>query len=407
VDNGKTYRRKRRPTVDMPGSESISTKFNREELFQILQELIQINSENPPGKEEAVAKLVQHILQKNDIPAELSWAGPARPNVIARLKGRADGPKMIFNGHLDTVPSGQGWTKDPFSGTIMDGKIFGRGAADMKSGVASMMYSAIVLKRMGAPFSGELILFFDVDEELQNAGMKKFLTENISADYAVIGEPTSLDICTGHRGCSRYRLKTYGTPGHTSFVINPDNAIYKMAKLVVALETLAADIYGRIDPRMGNASLTVSQIQGGTGVNIVPSLCEIFIDRRSFPGETYEDLLREIDTCIAKAAEPLNLTYDLECYQFVPATVIGSDDPFVLRLLSAAAKVRGKEPPVRIFEATCEAPFLSIDKGIATIIFGPGSITQAHVIDEYVELDEVEKAALIYIYLALDMLKGE
>jgi len=391
----------------MQSPELISSKFNREELFQILQELIQKNSENPPGEEEAIAKLVQSILQKNDIQAELSWAGPARPNVIARLKGREGGLKMLFNGHLDTVPSGPGWAEDPFGGTIRDGKLFGRGAADMKSGMAAMMYSAIVLKRMGAPFSGELILSFNVDEELQNAGMKKFLTENISADYAIIGEPTGLNICIGHRGCARYRLKTYGTPGHTSFVVHPDNAIYKMAKLVVALETLAKDIYGRIDPLMGNASMTVSQIQGGTGVNIVPCLCEIFIDRRMFPGETYADLLKEIDTCIAKAAEPLDVKYNLECYQYVPATVIGSDDPFVLRLMSVAAKVRGKETPVEIFEATCEAPFLAIDKGIATIIFGPGSIAQAHVIDEHVELDEVEKAALIYINLALDMLKGE
>ena len=272
---------------------------------------------------------------------------------------------------------------------------------DYISGLFLLTYGE---KKIDYKTAVQLIRMIDREIEIPK---KKFLTGNISADYAIIGEPTSLNICIGHRGCARYSLKTYGTPGHTSFVVHPDNAIYKIAKLVVALEALAQDIYGRVDPLMGNASLTVSQIEGGVAVNIVPDLCEVNIDRRTLPDETYEDVLREIDTCVAKVAEPLKITYTLECCQFVPATVIESDDPFVQRLFSVASKVQGGKTPVSIFEATCEAPFFSINKGIPTIIFGPGSLRQAHVIDEYVELNEVEKAALIFIYLALDILKGE
>ena len=377
--------------------------FQKEELFGILQGLIQKPSENPNGTEEEAAKYVLGVLQNHGIGAELSWVAPGRPNVIARLKGEKAGSTLLYNGHLDVVPAGPNWSVDPFRGIIKDGKLFGRGASDMKSGVSAMLYAAIVLKRMGCPFAGELILYFNVDEEGPNSGMKKFLTEDITADFAVIGEPTQLNLCIGHRGVARYRVRTRGTPGHTAYVTEPDNAITKMTKFITALEELGAKIKRKKDSVLGPASLIVSQISGGTAPNVVPGWCEIEIDRRTLPGETREGVLQEIRACLDETARLHGIGYELEEYLFLPASLIDKDHAFVKRLMKSIRNVRKTESRIEAFGATCEAPFFSIEKQIPTLIFGPGSLEQAHVADEYVLLDEVVEASLVFIDLVLSL----
>ena len=377
--------------------------FRKEELIQILQHLIAINTENPPGREEPAARYILDLLHRNGIESELQWAAPERPNLIARLKGRRPGPSIIYNGHLDVVPAGSGWTHPPFGGGITEGRLYGRGAADMKSGVAAMLYAAIVLKRLGLPFAGEIILFFNVDEERLNLGMNAFLAEEVYAHYAVVGEPTGLKLCMGHLGCSRFFLRTRGTPGHTSVVTHPDNAIYKMANLIGALERLDQAIRQRGHPVLGRGSLTVSTIKGGTAVNIVPEICEIEIDRRTFPNETLEAVQAEIEDCLRSVSVLDGTSYALESYQSVPATLIDREAPLVKHLAGVTERIQQAEPVVASFDATCEAPFLSVQKGIPTVIFGPGDLKQAHIHDEYVELEAVEKAAKIYALLAFNL----
>ena len=374
--------------------------FRKEELFQILQDLVALNTENPPGREEPAARFIAELLERNGIESEFQWAAPERPNLIARLKGCSPGPSIIYNGHLDVVPAGSGWTHAPFEGTIAGGRLYGRGAADMKAGVAAMLYAAVVLKRLGVPFAGEIILFFNVDEERLNLGMNAFLAQEVHAQYAVVGEPTGLKLCIGHLGCSRFKLQTRGTPGHTSVVTHPDNAIYKMAKRIAALERLDQVIRQRTHPVLGRGSLTVSTIKGGTAVNIVPEFCEVEIDRRTFPDETLDTVRAEIDACLRNASTPDEAAYTLESYQSVPATLIDRQAPLVKRLAAAMRRIQQAEPMITSFEATCEAPFLSIQKGIPTVIFGPGDLKQAHIADEYVDLEAVEQAAKIYAVLA-------
>ena len=386
-----------------PGVFKDPNVFRKEELYQILQHLVALNTENPPGKEEPAARFIHDLLKKNGIESHLQWAAPERPNVVARLKGQSPGPVILYNGHLDVVPAGDGWTETPFGGDIKDGRLYGRGAADMKSGVAAMLYAAIVLKRLKTPFAGEVMFFFNVDEERLNLGMNTFIAEDVSAHYAVVGEPTSLQLCIGHLGCSRFKLKTHGIPGHTSVVTHPDNAIYKMAKLIDSLELLDKTIRQRVHPVLGRGSLTVSTIRGGTAVNIVPEICEVEIDRRTFPNETLETVQAEIDKCLRKVSAPAGMAYDLKSYQSVPATLIDREAPIVKRLAAVIGHIQKAEPVVASFGATCEAPFLSVNKGIPTVIFGPGSLKQAHIANEYVELEEVKKAAMIYALLAMNL----
>src|SRR5690625_3743876 len=307
--------------------------FQSEELLDIVQGLIAQKSEYPINTEESAARYVQKLLFDNGIEAKLDWAADGRPNVFAEVTGRTSGPTLLYNGHLDVVPAGEGWQSDPFESVIHEGKLYGRGAADMKSGVAAMIYSAIVLKRMGNPFAGKLILFFNVDEERENLGMRHFLEGNVSADFAIISEPTELDICIAHKGVARYRLRTKGTPLHAAKVKeNDNNAVVNMTTFIKALEDLNKKIKCKRDPILGNASLTVTQIKGGTAINVVPSQCEIEIDRRLLNGETEEAALVEIENVLQHVAETNNIDYELENYLFLPATNISKNHILVENL---------------------------------------------------------------------------
>ena len=379
----------------------VAEVFDRGELTRILLGLVQQPSENPPGCEVGVARLIEQLLEAEGIECALSLAAPGRPNVMASVTGTAPGPRTIYNGHMDVVPVGGGWTREP-TGAIEGDRLYGRGAADMKGGVAAMLYAGILLKRMGSRFRGELLLFFNVDEERTNLGMTQFLRESVDADFAVVGEPTSLDVCFGHRGCARYRLRTLGTPGHTAVTTEPDNAISKMTKLITALETAYAPMLRRRhDPVLGSASLVVSQIAGGSAPNIVPDRCEIELDRRLLPGETREGARSELRGVLEQVAKREAFSFELDDYLFLPASTIDEDHALVRDFRRASSR-HYPDVAIRTFNATCEAPFFSVDRGIPTVIYGPGALAQAHVPDEHVELHEVEMACRTYIDFLLD-----
>ncbi|WP_145947037.1 M20 family metallopeptidase [Paenibacillus sp. Y412MC10] len=391
--------------------------FHEQELLDIVCGLIRIPSENPPGREEAAARYVLQLLQDEGIEAELQWAAPQRPNVVARLKGAAEGPALLYNGHLDVVPAGEGWSEDPFAAVVRGGELIGRGAADMKSGVTAMLYAAILLHRRGCPFAGELILLFNVDEERENVGMRHFMRSGIHADFAVIGEPTGLGICTAHKGVGRYRIRTAGVAGHAAKVLEPDNAIPKMAALISALEPLRSRLKESADPLLGYATLNVTQIKGGTAPNIVPQHCEIEVDRRVIPGETAAQVLEQLKEALHAAAGTSSgaglsagtgeVTYEVDDYLFIPASTIPQDHELVQALVDVTGNVLVNPSAIGIFEATCEAPFLSVDLGIPTVIFGPGSLDQAHVKDERVPVRQITDAAKVYMQLAMRLLQQQ
>jgi succinyl-diaminopimelate desuccinylase len=382
----------------------LTSYFDSQELIRIAQRLIQIPSENPSGNEEKVALCIKDILVENGIASELSWAAPERPNLMATLQGSLPGPTMIYNGHLDVVPAGPKWTKDPYAGIIENGKLYGRGASDMKSGVAAMLYAAIVLKRTGTPFKGKLILLFNVDEEYSNIGIKHFLQQDIQADYVVISEPSDMDVCICNKGAGRYRLHTFGISGHTSVVENPDNSIYKMAKLIVALEQLSIKIKQRSHEMLGTASLTVAQVNGGSAPNIVPNHTQIEIDRRVLPGEEETEVYKEIELTVKEIAVRDGFDIQMEQYLYVPPHSIEKDHILTQTALRVTSEIAKKDKVTKTFFATTEASFFSVNKRIPTIIMGPGSLHQAHKEDESVDLQEVIDASKVYIQLAIQLL---
>ncbi|KFC09262.1 acetylornithine deacetylase [Trabulsiella guamensis ATCC 49490] len=380
------------------------TADERQELLTLLCSLIQHPSENPPGNENAVAHYIASLLQTEGIETHIHDVVPGRPNVVAILKGQKPGKRLILNGHSDVVPCGDGWSVEPFAAVIDGDRVIGRGAADMKSGVAAMMYAAMLIHRRRYAFNGEIVLLFNVDEERVNLGMEHFVAQGVSADYAIIGEPTSLEICIAHKGVSRTRLTTYGTAGHAAKVRDPDSAIDKMARLLPGILEECQQVKQKTHALLGNASMLVTTITGGSAPNIVPQSCFIEIDRRVLPGETRNDINASLLTALQPAGLTSKKDYSLENYLFIPASAIDATHPLVDAAERAVTAVTGSAKKT-VFEATCEAPFFSVGCQIPTLIVGPGDLSQAHVKDEFVCIEELHQAAKIYASLALDLLR--
>ena len=176
--------------------------------------MIRRRSDFPHATEAACCHFVAEVLHREGIPYRLVEVAPGRPNIYATLDGSEEGPTIILNGHLDVVPATEdNWSHPPFEPVVRDGLLFGRGASDMKGGLASCLYTAIALKRAGASFKGRLILFFNVDEERTNLGMRQFLSESVDADFAIVAEPTENELHIGHRGVARFFVADAGPAG--------------------------------------------------------------------------------------------------------------------------------------------------------------------------------------------------
>lgn len=384
--------------------DKISKVYCDKELINIFKMLLRINSENPGKYEEDLSIKIHNILENEGIKSELVYVAEGRPNLYCFLKGKTDGKTVILNGHLDTVPAGNEWKYDPYGAyEDSEGFIYGRGASDMKAGLASMLYALICLKRMGYPKRGNILLFFNVDEEAINLGIKEFLKRNIQADYAIVGEPTELNVSVGHRGVARFLLRTRGTSAHSGVVNNPDNAIEKMNALLPDLFRWGIDIKKEKQNKLlGNAFSNITMIRGGTAANIIPDMCEVEIDRRLLPGETEEQVFLEYDNLLKNK----NIPYELENYTFLPASLIDDKHPFVKKVHQIVLKYN-KNSEVNVFGACCEAAFFSIHNQIPTIIYGPGSLKEAHVINEKIHKSQVALAAKSYIEICIKLLQNE
>lgn len=370
--------------------------FNEDELIHMFKDIIKIPSENPGNFEEGVVKKIQEILDKEGISSYLRYVDNKRPNLYAILEGPEEGKTLLYNGHTDTVPISEVWDYGPFSAhEDEEGYIYGRGTSDMKAGVVSMLYAAICLKRLDYPKKGKLILLFNADEEVINLGMKQFLEEDITADFAIISEPTELDVAIGHRGVSRYYVTTEGTAGHACYVSRPNNAIEKMHKLLTPVFKWGEEIKKqKTNDFLGSALSNITTIKGGIAGNIIPDKCVAEIDRRLLPGELKEEVLIEYQKIFSSNDDGID--YKIENYTFLPASLIDKEHSFVKSVNGVVQKYK-EDVQIKSFEATCEAPFFSVDKKIPTIIFGPGSLKQAHVKNERVHKSEVLIAGKAFV----------
>ncbi len=352
-----------------------------------------------PGEERAVADYVAERLRGCGATVELQPVGDAgRVNVVARLRGARPGPTLMLNAHLDTVPP-YGMSLRP---RVVDGRLTGRGAADMKGALAAMI--AVVERLAGADFAGELMLTGVAGEENGSPGMQALTAAGIGADFAIVGEPTMMRVGRAHKGAMWARATFRGVATHGSVPWNGVNAIQHAARFVTAVETgLTPVLSRRTHPLLGPATVNVGVITGGDRPPMVPASCVVELDRRWLPGEEHAGVLAEIRAVAdgLRTADPrVDVTVDEMdgTGTFVHAPLdCPAADPH-LRMLCA---ITGDEPVGLQFWT--DGALLAAH-GTPAVVCGPGDIAQAHSLDEWVAVDQLERAATVYFACAARML---
>jgi acetylornithine deacetylase len=365
----------------------------RGDAVALARALIQTDSRNPtlapdsPG-EGGCARTLASVLDDWGFDVQIMEGVPDRPNVVARI-GPADAPALMLNGHLDVVGV-EGMSHAPFAAAVENSRIYGRGSADMKGGIAAMCAAAATASNLES--DRQVLVTAVVDEEYESLGMRALLAAGIRAEMAIITEPTRLAICPAHRGFAWFDVALKGRAAHGSRYDVGVDAIMHAALLLNELDVLEQTrSAGPIHPLLGRGSLHASTIEGGVGMSTYPERCNLTIERRTIPGESVEKALLEItDACARIQGRRPNFEARVTLRTAQLPSDVPVDAPVVKRLADA---IRHEGVPVRIegLSAWTDAALLN-EAGIPTVCFGPGDIALAHAAEEFVPIEDIERA---------------
>jgi acetylornithine deacetylase len=371
------------------------------ETTRLLRDLVARPSVNPMGRALPDTNLYEHRVTAyledffRDLP--VSWerqpVAPRRDNIVARWEAPGAHRTLVLEAHQDTVPT-DNMTIDPFGARIENGRLYGRGACDIKGGMAAMLAAFARLVRDKPRGAANVVMACSVDEEYTALGARKLVDCGLKADMAVVAEPTQLDIVHAHKGAVRWHLSTTGRSCHSSAPEKGINAIYRMGRLLVAIEHFAEWLRSsRQDPLLGPPTLSIGRIEGGTSVNTVPDFCRIEVDRRVIPGE---DPLAAPEELAVFLRQEQGIEFPFEgTSPWISLTALSPENSveLVARLGRAIDSVTGGHQVQAVPYGTDAAPLAAA--GIPAVVFGPGDIARAHTCDEWVPLDEVEQASEI------------
>ena len=369
-----------------------------EELLRFAQALIAAPSENPGGTEDLAVEVAAGILEGLGASHELVRSEEGRPSVVARL-GSRDRPVLAWNGHLDTVPAGDRptWSVDPFAGSVADGRLIGRGACDMKGPMAAALAAAAAIGRAGLILEGTLELHLVADEELAGTYGTRVLRDQgrLTQDAAIVGEPTGMEIALAERGGAWITAVAHGRAAHGSQPDHGVNAIVTMSRFLLRLREALPD---REHALVGRPTVNVALVSGGSAPNVVPDRCEVDIDRRIIPGEDDPD---EVIAPFRRLVEDLKSEYpdsDIEPWIRDWTEAAETDGSSVIAAIArdAVGIETGTPAPFVGFTGITDARFYINDAKIPTVILGPGSLSNAHIADEWVGVDELVTAARTY-----------
>jgi len=362
----------------------------------LLRDLVAIPSINPMGKTEAagkfcekdLAEFVAAAMRRCSIDVEMYDVLPNRPNVVGFIDVKAERTLML-EAHLDTVFV-DGMIVDPFAAAIDNGRLYGRGACDTKGSLASFMHAVCTMLARGKKPKYNIILAAVADEEFGFTGAEALVARGLRADAAIVGEPTELHIVRAHKGVLRWKVRTAGLASHSAYPSRGRNAIYSMAQVITHLQEHAHWLQSLPPhPLLGSPSLNVGTIEGGQVVNIVPDRCVIEVDRRMMPGETAADALRLVREALAGVPD---WEFD-EPYLSAAGMEVAPDAPIVTMLSDAVTQVIGNVVVESAHYGTDAGQYNRA--GVPSVVFGPGSIAQAHTAGEFIDIAQLDQASEI------------
>jgi acetylornithine deacetylase len=364
--------------------------------------LVEIDSRNPtlvPGApgEQPCAAFLHGVLDAWGFRTEVHEAAPGRPNVIARIGNARGGRTLMFNGHLDVVGI-EGMVHAPFGAVERGGRLYGRGSADMKGGIAAMCAGAYRAAQDG--LAGEIIVAAVADEEYESLGTRALIAQGARADACVVTEPTRLAIMPAHRGFVWLEVEVTGRAAHGSRWDIGVDAIRHAGLLLAELDRVdAEELPRRVHPLLGRGSLHASLIEGGTGMSTYPDRCGLKLERRTIPGERAAAIVEEVERACA-AVRDRRPTFVAQVRLLVTQgpSDVSVDSPLV-QGLGAALRASGETVCVEGMSAWTDAALFN-EAGIPAVCFGPGDISLAHAAEEYIPLDEIDRATDVLSALA-------
>ncbi|MCH8086412.1 MAG: ArgE/DapE family deacylase [Chloroflexi bacterium] len=397
----------------------------RKELIEFAQKLVSIPSENPPGGEKEVVAAITPVIDRYSLgETRVVGRDTSRPNILTTMKGNGEGKRLLYNGHTDVVPVGQEershWKTDPFGAEIIDGELYGRGSADMKGPIASMLYGAIALKEAGASFAGDLVLAFTADEENGGYYGAQYVSEQglAGADVCLIGEPSGMKsgfdyLATACRGATCFKLVVRGTQMHSS-QSDIRNAVNAGLKLCKVLYRMSEELEIRHEPHpLYPQGVTINlgeTLSGGLEYCIIPGYAEAKNDIRVLPGMSKEPVMKDLNDFLDKLRREdpqLDVELVLDDGQgWVEGAEIPADHPMVTTLAGATSTVMGFSPTTGGFTGGTDAHYFVFDANTPTIsAFGPGLLNLAHGPNERVPVEDLVRGAKIYALAALRYLQ--
>lgn len=380
----------------------------KDEAIELLADLVKADSINPPGDTRKVIDVIVKKAKTFTENYEVVASDETAPNIFITLNPGAR-PQLLYNGHMDTVPIGEkdNWKVDPFGAQIEGNLMYGRGVADMKGGDAGMLMAAKVLQLEKVPLKGSLVLNFVSDEETGGARGAGYLMENnfYSPDMVVVGEITNKNgIAIAEKGVVVYSLSTKGRTAHASTPWAGINAIAKMVKILYQLDVRLTEAFkARPSGTLPPATINFGKIQGGVSFNVVADACNVLIDRRTLPSETSESATQEIQEIIdeVKKGDP-DVDATLSVFGSGPGFATSPDEQ-ICQLAKRTLDELNLPSDFVGYEQVSDGRFFA-EKGIPTILIGPGIAQQAHTPNEHLELDQFIDAVKIYALLAINAL---
>lgn len=371
----------------------------REAVVSDAMELVSRPSENPPGDESRVADWLVYRFESSRVPftVERNEVASGRPNVVARV-GDPEHGSVLLDGHTDVVPANpDDWTSDPYEPSVRDGRLYGRGTADMKGALAAKIVATErYVEHTDEP--KEVILGFVVDEEDGGRGTRALIEAGIDADVALVGEPTGMNVCTAIKGVSRYEVTVRGESCHSGQPDEGRDAIRGLREVLDRVATLDDELESTTHPVLAHEDATVTEVDGGIAPNVVADSATATVDWRFLPGTTspepFDERLSEVVEGVTVDGKALDVSH--ERMVFARAGETDPDHPLVTATLDAA-RGAGVDAELVGFDAATDARFLIHDAGIPTVHLGPGSITDdAHTVDESVAVDELVQTVSVY-----------
>lgn len=368
-----------------------------DDLVTLTQELVRIDSQNPGANEQACAQYVSRFLTEAGIEHDFMRVEEGRSNVVVRIPGRGEKPPLVFLAHMDTVPVGDDWSVEPLAAERRNGRIYGRGSADMKSGLAVVLTILRELSDSDRSLAGDVWLVATVDEEGPEMKGAVALTEaGILPDpcYVLAPEPTGLNLRIAQMGVMWYRVRTSGRMAHAGRAPLGIDANHAMAEIITDVKTTVANL-SEEHPILGRPAVTVGRIDGGVKTNVVPASCQAELDLRIVPPLGCADANELIDKTVQQAVQRVEgASASVENMGLQrPPVEAPADSPLILGIQRAFQNVTGHEIGIGGadgHEAYTDASIMSVlTRNPHCTVFGPGSTDVAHTADEYVEVEDI------------------